>query len=302
MWKIWSAIAIAASLAAVPGADAATVTISITKNGFAPSPASASTADTVQFTNTDTVAHQVVFKTTSGVKCSPSPFALQPAQSGTCTFASAGTFAYSDPNAAGTTFQGSLTVTAPAPPDTLSLFAEPQSAIYASKVTLTGQLSSRKAGENLVVLATPCGRSEVTKAATLQTVSGGEYSVDLRTQRNTVYTAQVGATKSEPMSVKVSPRVRLGRVGAHRYSVRVFAAQKFAGRYATFQRYNASRGLWVFVKRVFLHSNSTNILPTVISSVAFRSTLPPRAKIRALLPQSQAGSCYLPGTSNVIRS
>jgi hypothetical protein len=101
--------------------------------------------------------------------------------------------------------------------------------------------------------------------------------------------------------VKVHPRVRLGRVGAHRYSLRVFAALKFAGRFATVQRYDAVRGRWVFMKRVRLHSNSTNILPTVISSVAFRSTLASRARIRAVMPQAQVGSCYLPGTSNVIR-
>jgi plastocyanin len=302
MRKLCLATILAMSFVVVPVVGAATTPVSITKNGYVPSSASVSTADTVQFTNADTVAHQVVFKTTSGVTCSPTPFALQPGQSGTCTFSSAGTFTYSDPTAAGTTFQGTLTVTAPALPETLSLFADPQSVIYASKVMLTGELSSKKAGENVVVLATPCGRSEATKAATLQTVSGGEYTVDLRTARNTVYTVQVGATKSQPVSVKVSPRLRLGRIGAHRYSLRVFAAQKFAGRYATFQRYNANRGRWVFVKRVRLHSNSTNILPTVISSVAFRSTIRPRARIRAILPQSQAGGCYISGTSNVIRS
>ncbi|MDP9259166.1 MAG: hypothetical protein M3Q31_21820 [Actinomycetota bacterium] len=51
-----------------------------------------------------------------------------------------------------------------------------------------------------------------------------------------------------------------------------------------------------------LHSNSTNILPTVISSVAFRSAIKARARIRAFLPQFQVDSYYLPGTSNVIRS
>ena len=152
------------------------------------------------------------------------------------------------------------------------------------------------------MLATPCGRSEATTAMTMQTTSGGEYTFALRPGRNTVYTVKAGATTSDPLTVKVRPRLRLGRVGAHRYSLRVFAAQKFAGRYATFQRYNAGRGRWVFVKRVRLHANSTNILPTVISAVAFRSAITPRTRIRAVLPQLQAGSCYLPGTSNVIRS
>ena len=53
---------------------------------------------------------------------------------------------------------------------------------------------------------------------------------------------------SGPVSIKVEPRLRLGRVAAHRYSLRVFAAQSFAGKWATFQRFNGKR--WIFVKRV----------------------------------------------------
>jgi plastocyanin len=293
---------VALSFVAVPVAGAATTTISITKNGYVPSSSPVSTGDTVQFANADTVAHQVVFKPTTGVTCSPSPFTLQPAQSGTCTLASAGTFTYSDPTVTGTTFQGTLTVTAPAAPETLSLFADPLSVIYASPVTLTGELSSKKAGEDVNVLATPCGRTGPTKVATVQTNSAGEYTVELRTARNTVYSVQAKAITSDVVSVRVRPRLRLGRVSAHHYSLRVFGAQKFAGTYATFQRYSASRSRWLFVKRVLLHANSTNILPTVLSAVAFRATIRPRASIRAILAQPQVGHCYLAGTSNVIRS
>jgi len=299
MWKLALGAALALSMTAASTAGAATVDISITKTAYAPSTASASTADTVKFTNNDTTAHQVAFKPANGVTCSPAPFVLQPAQSGTCTFSGAGTFSYSDP--ASTALQGSLTVTEPAPPVTLTLFAQPDVTAYPSKVTLTGELSTKKAGADVVVLATPCGRSEATKASTMQTTSGGEYTIALRTARNTVYTVQSGTTKSDPVSVKVRPRVRLGRVAAHRYSLRVFAGQRFAGRFATVQRLDAGRNRWVVVKRVRLHANSTNILPTVISSVAFRSTIAPRARMRAILPASQVGACYLAGTSNVIR-
>ena len=84
------ALAVAAIvLVAVPTAGAATVTVSITKSGYTPSTVTATTADTVQFKNADTVAHQVAFKPATGVTCSPSPFALQAGQSGTCTFTSA---------------------------------------------------------------------------------------------------------------------------------------------------------------------------------------------------------------------
>ncbi len=295
------ALAVAAMVfAAVPSAGAATVPVSITSSGYTPKAVTATTADTVQFKNNDTVAHQVAFKPTTGVTCSPSPFTLQAGQSGTCTFGAAGSYTFSDPTVTGTTFAGTLTVTTPPVPDTLSLFADPQESIFSNKVTLTGELSSKKAGVDVVVLATPCGRVTPTKVATVQTTAGGEYTTDLRTARNTVYTVQVGSTNSPEAEVNVAPRLRLGRVAAHRYSLRVFAAQSFAGKFATFQRFNGSR--WISVKRVRLAKNATNILPTVISSVSFRWNNAKRPKVRALLPQGQAGSCYLAGASNEIRS
>jgi plastocyanin len=300
MRKLLMLAVAALAFTVTPAAGAATITISITKSGFTPSAATATTADTVQFSNTDTVAHQVAFKPTAGVTCSPSPFTLQPAQSGTCTFATAGAIAISDPTATGTTFQGTVTVTTPPAPDTVSLFSDPQTVVYSGKVRLTGEFSGKQTGLDVAVLATPCGRTDATRAATVQTTSGGEYVVDLRTARNTVYTVQVKGATSSQVGVKVGPRLRLGRLGAHRYSLRVFAAQSFAGKYATFQRLSGSR--WISVKRVRLQRNPTHILPTVVSSVAFRWTSAARPRVRAILPAAQAGSCYLPGTSNDIRS
>jgi plastocyanin len=299
--RIIFALAVAAlSFAAAPVAGAATVPVSITKTGYSPKAVTATTADTVQFKNDDTVAHQVAFKPTTGVTCSPSPFTLAAGQSGTCTFTPAGSYTFSDPTVTGTTFAGTLTVTAPPVPDTLSLFSDPQEVVFSSKVNLTGELSSKKAGVDVVVMAKQCGKATATKAATVQTTAGGEFSTDLRTARNTVYTVQVGTTTSPETSVKVEPRLRLGRVAAHRYSLRVFAAQSFAGKWATFQRLKGSR--WISVKRVRLQKNSTNILPTVISSVPFRWNSKTRPRVRAILPQGQAGACYLAGVSNDIRS
>jgi hypothetical protein len=40
----------------------------------------------------------------------------------------------------------------------------------------------------------------------------------------------------------------------------------------------------------------------VISSVSFRSTIPPLLQVRVILPQLQVGNCYLPGRSNAILS
>ena len=290
------------SLVIVGAAGAKTVVVSITKNGYVPKAVTVAVGDTVQFTNSDTVAHQVLFKTTTGVTCTPNPLVLQPAGTGTCTFASPGTFTYSDPNVKGNTFRGTVTVTGQVPAETLTLSAKPRTVVYGGKVTLTGTLSNQKVGEKVDVLATACGQTAATKVTTVQTTTGGAFTAVVQPLKNTVYSVKVKNTSSQAVTVKVRPRLRLGKVASHRYSLRVFAAESFAGKYGTFQRYNGTLRRWVKVKRVLLRANSTGIAPTVISSVSFRSTIKPRLKVRVILPQLQVGSCYLSGRSNVILS
>ena len=300
------AIAIAIVSLAIAGAVAAkTVTVTITKNGYVPKAVTIAVGDAVQFTNSDTVAHEIVFKPTTGLTCVPNPLVLQPTQSGTCTFRAADKFAYSDPNVKGNTFRGTVTVgSAPSPPaaDTLTLAVKPQLIVYGGRVTLSGTLSNQKVGENVDVLATPCGQVAATKLTTVQTTTGGAFSAVVRPLKNTVYTVKVKNTTSPTVAVKVRPRLRLRKLAPQRYSLRVFAAASFAGRYGTFQRYNGTLGRWVKVRRVLLRANSTGVAPTVISSVAFRSSIRARLKIRVVLPQLQVGSCYRPGRSNVILS
>lgn len=290
------------ALVFVGAAGAKTVTVAITKNGYVPNAVTIAVGDTVQFTNSDTVVHQVTFKSTTGVTCAPTLLVIQPAQSGTCTFASPGTFTYSDPNVKGNTFRGTVTVTGQAPAETLTLTAKPQTLVYGGKVTLTGTLSNQKVGERVDALATPCGQTAATKVTTVQTTTGGAYTAVVAPLKNTVYTVRVKNTSSQAVTVKVRPRLRLGKVAAHRYSLRVFAAESLAGRFGTFQRYNGTLGRWVNVKRVLLRANSTGVAPTVITAVSFRSTIPARLRVRVILPQLQVGNCYLPGSSNIIRS
>jgi plastocyanin len=299
-------IAIAIASFAIAGAAIAkTVAVTITKNGYVPKAVTVAVGDSVQFTNSDTVAHQVVFKPTTGVTCVPNPLVLQPTQSGTCTFQAAGKYAYSDPNVKGNTYRGTVTVgSAPNPPgpDTLTLAAKPRLVIYGGNVTLTGTLSNQKVGEHVDVLATPCGQAAATKVTTVLTTTGGAFTAVVRPLKNTVYTVKVKNTTSNAVSPKVSPKLRLRKLAAKRYSLRVLAARGFAGKYGTFQRFNGTLGRWVTVKRVLLRANSTGVAPTVISSVAFRSTIRPLLRVRVVLPQLQVGSCYRPGRSNVIRS
>ncbi len=189
-----------ASLAIAGAAIAKTVAVTITKNGYVPNAVTVAVGDTVQFTNSDTVAHQIVFKPTAGVTCVPNPLVLQPTQSGTCTFQTAGKYTYSDPNVKGNTFRGTVTVgSAPNPPraDTLTLAAKPQLVIFGGNVTLGGTLSNQKVGENVDVLAKPCGQTAPTKVTTVQTTTGGAFAAVVRPLKNTLYTVKVKNTTSK---------------------------------------------------------------------------------------------------------
>ena len=127
----------------------------------------------------------------------------------------------------------------------------------------------------------------------------GAYSVAVQPLMNTAYTVKLRNTTSNAVTVSVRPRLQLARIAAHRYSLRVTAAQSFDGKYAGFQRFTGVR--WVAVKTVLLRANATGVAPTVISSATFRSTVKTGVRVRAVLGRAQVGSCYLAGTSNAIR-
>ena len=298
MRKILLLAAVIALVVAVGTAAAKTVTVTITKDGFVPNSSALVQGDTVQFTNNDTVAHQITFKPTTGVTCSPTPLVLQPGATGSCTFRSTGNFSYEDPNTRGNTFRGSVRVAAA--PASLSVSAKPLLVTYGASAVLTGVLSTQAVGENVDVLAQPCGASTSTKTATVKTTTGGAYTATVKPLRRTTYTTKSKALTSSVVAVRVRPGLRLVRVAPHRYSLRVLAARSFAGKYASFQRYNGTR--WVAVRSVRLRANSTGVAPTVVTSASFRASVRGGLRVRATLGQTAVGSCYGPGLSNTIRS
>lgn len=300
MRKLLLPLAAVAMLTVSGAAAAKTVTVTITANGYVPSSVTVAQGDTVQFTNSDTLAHQVTFKSTAGVTCTPNPLVLQPKASGNCVLQTAGSFSYSDPNVKGNKFRGSITVTATA--QALSLRAKPLLLIFGAKTALAGVLSTQKVGEPIDVFAQQCGANAASKLSTVQTTTAGAYAYSAQPLMNTAYTAKDKSLSSTAVTVRVRPRLRLTKVAAHRYSLRVFAGQSLAGKYASFQRFNGALNRWVAVKSVPLKANTSGVAPTVISVASFRSTIKSGLRIRVTLPQPQVGSCYAAGLSNTTLS
>ena len=299
MRKLLLLLAAFAMLAVTGAVSAATTTtVTITKAGYVPSSPKISQGDSVQFTNSDTVAHQIVFKTMTGVTCTPNPLVLQPGQSGTCSFQTVGSTTFSDSNAKGNTFRGTVIVSAVG--DALTLVTSPRSVVYGSHVTLSGMLSSHKVGENVDVFALGCGSNGPVKVATVATTTNGAFSASVQPLLNTSYTVKVKNTTSPAVSVMVRPSIHLAKTAAHRFAPRVAASTTFGGKYTSFQRYTGTR--WVYVRTALLRSNATGVLPTVITTATFKSAIRTGVRVRSVVGQAQVGSCYLPAISNAIRS
>jgi plastocyanin len=287
-------------LDAAGGAGSKTVAVSITKSGYVPSALTIAQGDTVQFSNADTVAHQVTFKSTTGVTCAPATLVLQPAASGSCTFQNAGSYTYSDPNSKGHTYRGTVTVTAA--PESVTLQAAAPIVTYRASVAVSGQHNPAKAGDSIDVLAQQCGSNAPTKLATVLTTATGSFSTTAQPLMNTAYSAKTKSATSAAATVRVRPLVRLSRVAAHRFTLRLTAAQSFAGAYASFQRYNGTLHRWVALKVVPLRAGAAAAAPNVTTAASFRSTVKTGLRVRATLAQRQAGSCYAAGVSNTVRS
>jgi plastocyanin len=286
---------VTASLAVVTSVSAATTTVAITKAGFVPSATTINVGDSVTWTNNDSTNHQVISQ--EGGFASP---IMKPGETWSRTFEKAGSFSYND--AFNKTFKGTVTVNGP--PSTLTLNGSTSLVTYGQRMTLSGMLSSKDAGMSIDILKIECGSTANApeKVATTTTTTGGDFSQLVRPLKNSRYVARFRTSTSDSFSVKVKPRITLGKVAPHRYTVRVYAAQSFAGHIIVLQRFNRFTGTWLRVRTAVLRVGPETIEPTEISSVTMKAKVRGHTRLRVIMTQANVGSCYLPGRSNVIFS
>ena len=302
--KKLAAMALVGLAGAVVSAPAATTTMAITRNGYVPKTLTIVTGDSVVLANQDTVAHQVVLKPTTGFTCTAG-LVIQPGQSSSCTFRTVTKYSVSDPNRKTSAFKGTITVNAGPPGSVLSLTAAPQLVLYGGQSTLSGRLGTGQANQKVDIFAQECGASALTKLTTVTTTTDGAYTFAVQPRRNTTYESRFRALKSTRVLVKVRPQVTLRKLAPRRFRVTVLAADSLAGKFVIFQRFSSVQRRWVRVRAVALVADGTltsPINPTTVSRAVFRSRIKARLRVRALLTQAQAGSCYAGSASATIRS
>lgn len=276
-------------------ASGATQTVTITALGYVSNSSSIAAGDSIGFVNGDATVQQVVFKKT-GATCTPNPLVLQPSASGTCTFQNPGTYSYSDPNVKSKSFSGTVVVTKS--PLAVALSIRPGTALYGRTENLSGTTSDQSSGQNVQLIAQSCGQT-ATVIGNATTTTGGAFSFQRQPSDKTVYSVKEKNATSNSVLAQVMPWQQLKKTSHNHFSLRVSAAASFAGRYVTFQRYNTSLRRWVNVKTANLRANSSGVAPTIVSSAAFISRIATGQRVRTVLGQGQAGTCYLAGVSNV---
>ena len=291
MRRLFIAVAAALALTALGTATAANQTVTITRNGFVPADVTVNVGEMVTWRNTDTAAHQISFGQT------PCNLVIQPNQSASCTFRSGGRFNYQD-RSTQPRFRGTVTVTGARASVTLT--AARATATFRAPLTLSGVVSSQAAGESVTINAQECGKNSFTRVGSVNTAASGNWTFGVRPTINTVYRARWRTNDSATVTVKVRPAIRLTRVG-RRFTAQVTAAQSFTGKTIALQRYRTAVRRWATLKRVTLGASTTPTAGTFVTTARFRSTVRRGWRLRVLLPQAQAGTCYLAAPSNTLR-
>ena len=274
-------VTLVAALAAVsPAAAATTKTVSIKRAAFSPATVSIVAGDSIRWRNDDTQNHQIVSATGAFASA-----VLARGKTYTFRFDVAGTYRYRD--ALNPSVTGTVKV-AGAPPAVTLATSQPQIS-YGEKVTLSGQINSKKPGENVQLSYQPFGQASEVVLATVITGADGTFSYVVAPKILTTYRAKWKTASSLLISTAVAPSISFGRLNG--FIARVYAGRSMARKQIQLQRLSAF-GQWVTIKRVSLDLNSR---------ARFQATLPcgPN-RLRIAMSVNQAGAGYLGAFSREI--
>ncbi|NUT57002.1 MAG: hypothetical protein HOQ03_13635 [Thermoleophilia bacterium] len=267
-------------LLAGPATAATTKTVSIKRSSFSPATVSIVGGDSIRWRNDDTRDHQVV--STTGAFASP---VLRAGRTYTFRFDVAGTDRYRD--ALNPSVTGTIKVAGPPPAVTLAA-SQPQ-IDYGQKITLSGQVNSKKAGENVQLSYQPYGQASEIVLATVITGPDGTFAYTVAPKILTTYKAKWKSATSLAIATAVRPSISFGRNNG--FVARVYAGRSMARKQIQLQRLSKF-GQWVTIKRVFLNLDSR---------IRFTAPLPCGAnRLRIAMSVNQAGAGYLGAFSREI--
>jgi hypothetical protein len=178
------------------------------------------------------------------------------------------------------------TASASAAAPSLSIAASGSRVLYGHELTLSGRISSGRAGKTVVVVSRPYGLPAA-RIATVKTGPRGGWSVRIGPAVDTTYQARSGSTVSAPVFVGVEPAIAVRVLGSGIRS-HVSAGTTLAGR--SLQLQQVSGAGWATIARAAIDGNSNALFqPPDVSA---------NAKLRVAISVNQAGAGYLGSASH----
>ena len=180
----------------------------------------------------------------------------------------------------------------------ISIAARPAEAIaYQGGFTLYGSIVNGHAHEPITIEEKSCGGYEpFHPMARTETVQGGAFAAMPYSPPavSMLYRARWKNGASDPVEVHVRPRVDLAYANGY-FRISVWADGIFRGAHGVVERHDTRLG-WVRVGRFTIKSSYGN------GGMAFlHAHLPRGTNVRAVIPKSEVGRCFIAGFSNIVR-
>jgi hypothetical protein len=183
-------------------------------------------------------------------------------------------------------------------PSAITLATSKKVATYGALPKLTGVVSGVAPGRRVQLTAKACGTKSFVRFNDPVVVQGGRFGEIVPTPVTVTYVAREGSTKSEEVTVKVRPLVRLTKSGS-RYTVRITAGVSYEQVYVIAERKNGPA--WRPVRKVQLEPGASLDKPypgTHLTTATFE--MGRSGPTRVVLDEWASGPCYAAAASNVV--
>jgi plastocyanin len=260
----------------------ATKAVKITRTGFVPTKTTVKVGDSVKWTNSDTITHQVVAD--NGSFASP---VLGAGKSYIFRFRASGTYRYHD--GLHPSLKGTVVVTGP--PPAVSIGASQPIIVYGQQPVLSGVVSNHLDGETVTVYQQPYPQASFSQLTKVITTSGGAWSLVVKPTLLTSFEAKWKSSTSVSVGIQVRPKMGFTHQGRLFYT-RATAATDFTGKRVFVQRLTHF-GDWVKIRKLTLGTKGFK---------QFRMPHLPKgvSRLRVFMSLNQAGPGYLDGFSSVL--
>ena len=185
----------------------------------------------------------------------------------------------------------------------VTIAARPSIAAPDHPVTLHGAVRSGRPGEEVLIQTKDCGATFFRTFAATRTQSGGNWATEFFPAIGTKVRAVWKGRTSNVVSVHQRAMLRFVPKASDRtrFVVSVVARAQFWRKRVVIERLNRARGAWETYRTILLTQQEAPG-EFVWTSGEFTARLPRGTLLRAFLPQSQAGPCYLASFSLSLRT